>query len=136
VIIGGNAEIRDRAFISGNAAITGNAVLRDSAFVIGGTRVFGNATVRGDAMITGGDWDKSPLCIRGDGWTFNMASKTDVRIGHLTHPAKYWREHWQEIAAERNFPPELIEQYRLFFNLADAMYNLGGPIGEGGTNET
>jgi hypothetical protein len=53
-----------------------------------------------------------------------MASKTDVRIGYQIHPD----EHWQEIAAGNDCPPELIEQYRLFFNLANVLYDLGGSI--------
>ena len=52
-----------------------------------------------------------------------MSSKTTLQIGCKSFEIKVWIENFKSIGLEQGYTEEQINEYELYINLADKLYN-------------
>ncbi|MDR1374693.1 MAG: hypothetical protein LBJ24_06955, partial [Treponema sp.] len=132
--VSGDAQVSGNAWVYGDAQVSGNAQVYDDARVYGSARVSGdaqvsgNAWVYGDAQVSGDAWEVSPLQIRGTKYFFSVSSKTSIAIGCTNKTIDGWLESYERDFEKYNFTERERMEYKLYFNLAAALYGWKVPL--------
>jgi hypothetical protein len=92
----------------------------------------GDARVSGDAQVYGNAQNKSPLQIQGTRFFFSVSSQDSVAVGCHTKTIAEWEATYEDEFNEHDFTAEERREYKLYFNLASALYGWGVtlPVGE------
>ena len=84
-----------------------------------------NLSQAGNARVYGDAWEASPLQIQGTKFFFCVSSKDCVTVGCHTKTIAEWQETYEAEFDEHEFTAEERREYKLYFNLASALYGWG-----------
>ena len=114
----GTAQIDNSAHLGPDAILSGNAWVSGNAEVSGNARVYGNARVSGNAGVYGDAWDKTPIQILTDSYTFQAVTHTIIAAGCEHHTFEHWADHITEIANAHGVTDEaIIAEYFSYIEL-------------------
>jgi hypothetical protein len=126
----GDAKVYGNARVYGNAKVYGDAEVYGNARVYGNTKVYGNAEVYGNAAVSGGTWETSPLQIQGTRFFFSVSSEKKLTVGCQTKTVDEWLESYEQGFKVYHFTEKERREYKLYFNLAAALYGWDAPLFE------